>query len=192
MLHLILQIVNFFKSIENKTPAPKPEPIKPTPETKKEEPVVVKKRKPLTVEDWVTSSGRYPDRKKSPSLTQEVLAEAALTISAVNGLLDDIGYDEPVSISSGFRPPEVNANVKGAAKKSAHMTGLAVDIFQPKPENKLGKLVRSLQADKGKDGVLGKRGLMMEALEATVGTNSLWSHFDRVVRSDRPSREFKP
>lgn len=38
------------------------------------------------------------------------------------------------AISSGWRPPVVNAATKGASKTSLHMTGLAVDLYDPEQE----------------------------------------------------------
>jgi uncharacterized protein YcbK (DUF882 family) len=107
-------------------------------------------------------------------------------------LLTELKWNKPVSISSGFRPSAVNANVKGASKKSLHQQCLALDIFQAKPTNELGLLIRKIQNNQGKKGILGKYGLMMEAIEATVGQNSLWCHLDLGKRSERPSMEFKP
>lgn len=37
-------------------------------------------------------------------------------------------YGKPMSVNSGWRPPEVNAATPGAATHSKHMEGLAVDI----------------------------------------------------------------
>lgn len=143
----------------------------------------------IKLDAWITSSNRYPDRAKSSELTAEVKNNAQDLLDKVNALLKDIGWTEEVSISSGFRPSAINANVKGAAKKSAHMSGLALDIFQAKPTNKLGLLIREKQKS---DKILEKHGLMMESLEATVGVNSLWVHLDCVKRNYRPSMEFKP
>lgn len=39
---------------------------------------------------------------------------------------------EPVNISSGYRSPAVNRLIKGASPTSAHMYGLAVDIYTAK------------------------------------------------------------
>jgi hypothetical protein len=146
----------------------------------------------ITVNDILTSSNRYPERAKDPECTDEIKSNAAKLCDAVNALLTDLKWNKPVSISSGFRPSGVNANVKGAAKKSAHQECLACDIFQAKPTNELGLLIRKVQNNQGKNGILGKHGLMMEAVEATVGKNSLWVHLDLKVRSERPSMEFKP
>lgn len=143
----------------------------------------------ITLNDWITSSNRYPERAQSPELTDEVKKNAENLIAKVNALLQDIGWTEAVSISSGFRPSGVNKNVKGAAKRSAHQSGLALDVFQSKPVNKLGLLIREKQKS---DKILEKHGLMMESLEATVGVHSLWVHLDLVKRSYRASMEFKP
>lgn len=40
-------------------------------------------------------------------------------------------YGKPMKVSSGWRPPSVNASVKGAAKRSNHMLGLACDFSDP-------------------------------------------------------------
>jgi len=40
-------------------------------------------------------------------------------------------YGKPMSVSSGWRPPSINAKVAGAAKKSNHMLGLACDFRDP-------------------------------------------------------------
>ncbi len=37
-------------------------------------------------------------------------------------------YNKPMIVSSGFRPPSINAGTPGAAPHSNHMLGLAVDI----------------------------------------------------------------
>jgi Peptidase M15 len=147
----------------------------------------------ITVDDIITSSGRYPERAKSPELTDELKSNAAKLCDAVNGLLTELKWNKPVSISSGFRPSAVNAKVKGAAKKSAHQTCEACDIFQDKKDNQeLGFAIRKLQNNRGKKGILGKYGLMMEALENTRGKFSDWVHTDVKIRSERPSMEFKP
>ncbi len=147
----------------------------------------------ITIQDWITSSGRYPERAKSPDLTPEVLKNAEDLIARVNALLKEIGWTKPVSISSGFRPAAVNSKIQNAAKRSAHMTGKALDIFQDKKDaQELGRLIRKIQDNQGVKGILGRHGLMMESLEATIGKNSDWVHIDTVFRKERPSMEFKP
>lgn len=146
----------------------------------------------ITVDDVITSSGRYPDRANSPELTDEVKSNIEKLVDKVNALLNELNWEGGISISSGFRPSAVNSKVKGAAKKSAHQTGEALDIMQPKNNNALGLAIRIIQNNQGVNGILGKHGLMMESLEATVGTSTSWTHLDMKIRSPRPSMEFKP
>lgn len=80
----------------------------------------------LTVMDILTSSGKYPDREKDPSCTEEVRDNAQILCVRVNALLDELGLT--ATVSSGFRTPLANAAIKTAAKKSNHMKGCAVDL----------------------------------------------------------------
>lgn len=146
----------------------------------------------ITLDDWITSSGSYPERAKSLELTDTVKNNAIELIKRVNALLNELQWQDKVRLSSGFRPSEINANVPNSAKKSAHMTGMALDIYQPLNDNKLGKLIRKIQNNQGKLGILGKQELMMEKLESTIGKNSSWVHLDTVKRNERPSMEFIP
>jgi hypothetical protein len=186
MLKIVFEIISMILKSQGAPKLPEQAKPSPAPETPKKQARVY-----ITLEDWITSSGRYPDRAKSPELTGEIKKEAQKTVDHVNALLNELDWQEKVSISSGFRPSGANA-AAGGAKRSAHMTGLALDIMQPKPTNKLGLAIRAAQANKGSEGILGRHELMMEALEATVGVHSLWLHLDRVKRSPRPSMEFKP
>lgn len=146
----------------------------------------------MTFNDFVTASGKYPERLKSPELTDSVKKEIQITFDTVKAFFEELGLDiNNYSVSSGFRPSGVNAATPGAAKKSAHMVGTAVDILDDKNQT-LGKLIRKIQNNQGKKGILGRHKLMMEKLEATIGKFTNWVHLDRVVRSERPSMEFQP
>lgn len=70
------------------------------------------------------------DKTHAKDLTQEIRDNAALTVAKVNNLLAIAKID--AKVTSGWRPPAINAGVKGAAKKSRHMTGQAVDLADPK------------------------------------------------------------
>lgn len=135
--------------------------------------------KSISEEDIITSSGKYPERAKQA--TALVRMEARITAAKINLLLEELGYVHELKVSSGFRPALVNAATPGAAKRSLHMEGKAVDFLG----QELGQFIR-----KHPDGaeILRKNGLFMEALEYT----SSWTHIDRGARSDRPSREFRP
>lgn len=102
----------------------------------------------------------------------------------VNALLNELGIEE-AKVSSGWRPPSINGALTNAAKKSAHMIGLAVDILDDKNQT-LGKLVAS------RPELLKKYNLWLEDLGSTRGQFSNWVHLDLMSRSDRPSRTFKP
>ena len=92
----------------------------------------------ITLDQWITSSGRYPERAKSYELTASVIKNAKTLLERVNALLVHLNIDT-VSVSSGFRPSTINQRVKGAAAKSAHMSGEAIDLFDP--DGALKKLV---------------------------------------------------
>lgn len=133
----------------------------------------------LTVNDILSSSGKYPERAKSPELTIELKANAENLCKRVNNLLNSI-WRAKVSVSSGFRPAAVNASLPNAAKKSLHMQCKAVDISDPKGELKKAILE--------KPSVLEDYGLWMEDKDATPG----WCHLDCGIRSPRSPRVFKP
>lgn len=42
-----------------------------------------------------------------------------------------IAWSKPMKVTSGWRPPSINAATPGAAKASKHMQGLAFDIADP-------------------------------------------------------------
>lgn len=132
----------------------------------------------LSLDTVITASGRYPDRAKSPELTDEVKSNINDLITRVNTLLIELGVKQ-VTVSSGFRPSAVNAGVKGAAKKSNHLIGKALDLYDPKGE--LDKLFMSNLK------TLEKHGLYLEHPDATVG----WAHLQSVTPRSG-NRVFKP
>lgn len=132
----------------------------------------------LTLEDWITSSGKFPERATSPELTGDVEIAATILLEKVNTLLFNAGIAEAI-ISSGFRPSAVNAKI-GGAKKSAHMSGLAIDLEDAKG------VIKDLVKKYPK--TLRRLGLFMEDPASTP----TWCHLDYVDRVDRPNRIFKP
>lgn len=73
-------------------------------------------------------------------LTPEIKANAEKTVSLVNALLAVLQAENvPLEkhpqtqsvIASGWRPPQINGQVKGAAVRSKHMTGEACDLYDP-------------------------------------------------------------
>jgi hypothetical protein len=137
----------------------------------------------LTLDDYFTSSGKYPDRALSSEIDDEVRKNAIDLLSKVNMLLDDLGVDK-VLLSSGFRTSSANSSA-GGAKRSGHMAGQSLDIQDDK-EQSLAKLCAAHPA------LLRKYGLFLENPDFTKGKISNWLHLDTIKRSDRPSRQFNP
>lgn len=66
------------------------------------------------------------DVKYASELTHEIRANANEIMRRVNMLLERAGFLDR-DATSGWRPQAVNANVTGAAKKSTHLLGQAID-----------------------------------------------------------------
>lgn len=133
----------------------------------------------ITLKDFLTASGKYPEREHHPEVTPEVLANAHTLLEKVNNFLNELEITSVV-VSSGFRPSEVNANIGNAAKKSLHMTGRAIDLVDPKGE--LDKLVSS------RDDLKKKYDLWQEDPGHTV----TWCHLDDKNRGERDNNTFIP
>lgn len=135
----------------------------------------------LTLDDWITSSGKYPERADSEELTIKVKDNAQLLLDSVNDLLVALSIDlSKVSISSGFRPSNVNSKIPNAAKKSLHMTGLALDLSDPD-----GSIDRAIEANPE---LLVTYGLWLESPKSTPK----WCHLDKGTRSSRKVKIFNP
>ena len=83
---------------------------------------------------------RGRDRLYPQDLTPTIKANVARTLAAVNALVaalerDKVGIEcHPVTktpVSSGWRPPAINAATPNAAVRSKHMTGEALDLYDP-------------------------------------------------------------
>ncbi len=66
------------------------------------------------------------DKTNATEYSQEISDNLDKLLVALNKFRSAFG--KPMTASSGWRPPSVNANVPGAAKKSNHMLGLACDF----------------------------------------------------------------
>lgn len=62
-------------------------------------------------------------------LTDDIRLEAQTTVDRANALLAEFGEDR--DITSGWRPEAVNRKVPGAALRSKHTQGMAVDLGDP-------------------------------------------------------------
>ncbi len=133
----------------------------------------------ISLKDYLTASGKYPDREKHPELTPQLISNAEALLKQVNALLDELGMYN-VKVSSGFRPQSVNSKTKGAATKSLHTVCKAIDIEDPGQH-----LSATVFA---KHTLLTKYGLWLEDPSSTP----TWMHCDIGQRSDRPIRVFKP
>jgi hypothetical protein len=107
--------------------------------------------------------------------TPEIQANAEKTVEKVNSLLAVLeaqgvsleANPKTLSlVSSGWRPPQINGQVKGAAPKSKHMTGQACDLYDPE-----GEIDDYLMTDAGQR-ILASLELFIEHPSATKG----WSH----------------
>lgn len=81
------------------------------------------------------------DTSHAADLTPEIVRNAAHLLRRVNtliALMHDVELSpHPVTgtpISSGWRPPAVNASMRNAAPRSRHMSGQAVDMWDPEGE----------------------------------------------------------
>lgn len=139
---------------------------------------------PITLQNYLTASGRYPDRAKSSELTPEYLKNADNLLLAVNALLTELSWTKAVNVSSGFRPSVANS-AAGGAKKSRHRTCNAIDLVDDSNQT-LGKLLLRFPD------LLRKHGLFMENLLYTTSKTN-WVHLQYSPEmKDRPSRTFIP
>lgn len=129
----------------------------------------------ITLKDyWMGRDVAYPH-----ALTPDIEREAGRTVELVNRLLVYAALggvalsNHPTNgslVSSGWRPPAVNRATLRAAPNSKHMTGRALDVYDPD-----GDLDEWLVTDKGR-AALESVGLWMEHPAATKG----WSHLQSV------------
>lgn len=138
----------------------------------------------ITLDDLLTSSGKYLDREKSTECTDEVRANGQALLDKVNPFLSELGITEIV-ISSGFRTSEVNASTPNSAKRSLHMVGSAIDILDDHNQTLAKKVL-------ARPDLLKKYELWIEDIGSTKGKNTNWVHLDQGIRTDRTLRMFKP
>ena len=65
-------------------------------------------------------------REKTSPLTPEMELNLQALLIGLNKFRTI--YGKPMKVASGYRPPEINSKIKGAAKKSNHMVCLACDF----------------------------------------------------------------
>jgi len=133
----------------------------------------------ITMKQYLTADGKYPEREKHPEVTPELIKNATILLDKVNKLLNDLGI-QSVIVSSGFRPSGVNAAIANAAKRSAHLTGEAIDIADS--DGSLDELLDE------SDVLLKKYNLFQEDPASTKG----WAHLDIRQRGPRKKNQFIP
>jgi hypothetical protein len=130
----------------------------------------------LTLADYLM--GR--DQGFPADCTPLVLTNAQSTIERANALIavleaEGIAIEQnpktATPVSSGWRPPQLNAAVPNAAPRSKHMTGEAVDIFDPE-----GEIDTWLMSEAGQRALIAAR-LYLEHPSATKG----WTHWQTVA-----------
>ena len=135
----------------------------------------------ITLEQYLTASGSYPDRATHKELTKEYVENAKKLLKVVNQALKDLGI-KSVRVSSGFRPSSVNKTTKGAAKVSSHLSCEAIDLVADKNQS-LCKLFTNE--------VLEKYNLFREDSDATIGKVSNWCHL-QTRKTSSGKRIFNP
>ena len=107
-------------------------------------------------------------------LTEQIAKNAEDTVFKVNRLLGQFYAANPGAkertVSSGWRPAAINANTKGAAKKSNHMVGNACDLHDE--DGRLDMWCMSPAGQKAMADIC----LWLEHPSATPG----WCHVQRV------------
>lgn len=133
----------------------------------------------ISLKDYLTASGKYPERVNSPELTPELLQNAENLLERVNALFAEL-HVYNLKVSSGFRPVSVNMHIPGAAKRSLHMQCLACDIHDR--DGSIDKLIES------RDDLKKKYGLWQESPTKTLN----WCHLDLKDRGVRAANTFIP
>jgi len=121
-----------------------------------------------------------PDIERNAAVTVE-LANRLLEHASNHGVTMDRHPVNKSQVSSGWRPPALNANTPNAAPNSKHMTGQALDIYDPD-----GDLDAWLMTTEGQ-AALTSIGIWIEHPSATKG----WCHI-QIVPPRSGHRVFYP
>jgi hypothetical protein len=117
----------------------------------------------LTLQDWLTSSGRFPWRATHIEVTEQLKTNAQAYLDKLNAVIVAL-YIKNAKFSSGFRPSDVNKKTPNAALHSNHVTGHAGDLEDPRGDI---YYVFALNLE-----LLAQHGLYMENSKDTLG----WCH----------------
>jgi hypothetical protein len=140
----------------------------------------------ITITDyWMGRDAEYPlamspDIERNAHRTCELVSKL-IAIARTAGVPFLLNPRTGSNVSSGWRPPALNAITPNAAKRSLHMTGQAVDVYDPH-----GTIDRWLMTDDGQR-TIKDLGLWMEHPSATPG----WAHV-QTMPPRSGNRVFKP
>ena len=140
----------------------------------------------ISLQDYWMGRDREFPMAMSPDLERNALrmvelANKVLMLAKSAGVTMERHPRTGTAVSSGWRPPTVNAATPNAAPNSKHMTGQAIDLYDPD-----GDLDEWLMTPDGQK-VLADLGVWMEHPAATKG----WCHLQSLPpRSGR--RVFYP
>lgn len=113
------------------------------------------------------------DKEYAADFTFEIAQNAEATVNKANLLLSiymaRTGDTERRKVTSGWRPPSLNAATPGAALRSKHMTGQAIDISDPEGDLDHWLIDHTV--------VLQEVGLWLEHPASTKG----WTHWQCVA-----------
>lgn len=123
------------------------------------------------------------DEQFKDELTQEIKDNATILLEKVNALLNDLQITS-AKVSSGWRPIKVNASVLGAAKKSSHQIGKALDILDSNDQILAKKIL-------DKKDLLEKYDLYLESPDHTKGQYTNWVHL-QTTKTKSGNRIFIP
>jgi hypothetical protein len=180
VVRILLKVVSmFFKE------SPQPREVREN--VKKPQP---QPKQSISLEDYITASGRYPERANSPELTKEVTTNAVELLASVHSFLEELGHTMKVDVTSGFRPSQVNAGISNAAVRSLHMTGQAIDLMDDENQTLANLILEEANKNQQKS-LLSKHGLWLEHPKHTRGVRTNWVHLDNSKkRRNRPVRVF--
>jgi hypothetical protein len=108
------------------------------------------------------------DESHKDELTKEFQENAQILVTRVNAFLTELGITT-AKVSSGWRPPSINAATPGAGKTSAHLSCQAVDILDDKEQSLAKKVLENLD-------LVEKYDLYIENPDRTKGKNQNWLH----------------
>lgn len=95
-----------------------------------------------------------------------------LLVDVLSVLQERWGYERPLVITSGFRTPQTNASIEGAAPASLHLRGLAADIsLRGVPLTDLANAALWLSGQLGFMGI----GLYRRFLHLDIGPRRTWT-----------------